>query len=331
MTEVRSGDGGPAPFVPDEYDRVIVASTARSHGTGVRRLPDRRDHYGLLAAVQVETSDDAASLLASLDRPNRRIFIDIEPKQDVDLLRVAAGHVQQASIQTLKPNDSTVDATEAVMLHHYGNDLGGLSCAVYGTGNLGFKIALRLAERRVSVRMAGRSQERVAAVTASIRAILPRHATQQVEVHDGGGVDALITAVTADGVISEAWLDRLRPEALILDVGINNLSAGFIIGALERGHTCQRLDVRAAPYPVPPPRNRYFEDVVGRAELAGVRIVAGGLIGQAGEVVVDQVSQPTRVIGVANGTGGLLAPDRWSPAQREEVMTVAECIDQAGA
>jgi hypothetical protein len=45
---------------------------------------------------------------------------------------------------------------------------------------------------------------------------------------------------------------------------------------------------------------------MGRAELAGVPVVAGGLIGQRGEVVVDTIVAPTRVIGVADGRGHLL-------------------------
>jgi hypothetical protein len=40
--------------------------------------------------------------------------------------------------------------------------------------------------------------------------------------------------------------------------------------------------------------------------MAGVSVVAGGLMGREGDVVIDSISNPTRVIGIADGTGRLL-------------------------
>ena len=35
-------------------------------------------------------------------------------------------------------------------------------------------------------------------------------------------------------------------------------------------------------------------------------MVAGGLIGKRGDVVVDSISNPTRIIGIANVMGGMI-------------------------
>ena len=310
--------------LPDDCHRVMIASTATAQGLGLRRLPDRTDHEGRLAAFQIETTADARLLLPLLDRPGRHLYLDVEAKQDLDLLGLAADLVHAAHVHAMKPNDATVDATDALVLHHHGPNLQGHSVAVYGTGNLGFKLALRLAERRAAVQLFGRSQGRVRQASAAINAILPRHSERLL---GPGGVrtfGTLVSAVARHGAVGTDWLERLEPSALVIDVGINNLTADFIRNAHDRGHTCLRLDVRAAPHPVPPITNPFFASVVGRTHIDGVPVVAGGLIGRPGEVVVDRVVHPELVIGVADGTGGLLPYWLWSAEQREEVALVEE-------
>ena len=49
-----------------------------------------------------------------------------------------------------------------------------------------------------------------------------------------------------------------------------------------------------------------IENIAGRGEINGVTVVAGGLIGKKGDVVVDSISNPNRVIGIADGIGGLI-------------------------
>lgn len=53
--------------------------------------------------------------------------------------------------------------------------------------------------------------------------------------------------------------------------------------------------------------------VMGSAMLSGVHVVAGGLIGRLGSVVVDSIKNPTRVIGIADGLGGILPPEEETP------------------
>jgi hypothetical protein len=45
---------------------------------------------------------------------------------------------------------------------------------------------------------------------------------------------------------------------------------------------------------------------LGEHTMGGYSIVAGGVIGAAGDIVVDSISRPARILGVADGQGGLL-------------------------
>lgn len=304
------------------YTEVMVLSTARRHGRGPQRLPDRADRGRPVAAVQVETDEQAARVLAALDLNGRNLFIDVERKQDLRLMAVARATVSQATVHAIKPNDITVDALVAVLENRFGPDLSDTKILVNGTGNLGFKFALRLAETGCDVHLSGRDSAKVGNLVAAINAVLPAHTPHFVKDSAPIGVQVLVSAVTAEHVITEATVERLAAEALCLDVGINNFAPGFIEAANAAGHVCSRLDVRSAGDPLPVVPNPFFEDVAGRRVVGSSEIVAGGLLGRLGDLVVDQVRRPTRVIGVANGTGGLLAPEAWTAAMASEVADV---------
>jgi len=46
---------------------------------------------------------------------------------------------------------------------------------------------------------------------------------------------------------------------------------------------------------------------VGSIDIDGVKVIAGGLIGPKGCVVINSITQPTQVVGIADGAGGLLS------------------------
>lgn len=312
--------------VASEFETVMVLSTARHHGRGLARLPDRIDRGRRIAALQVETDEQAREVFRRLDRVGIRFVVDVERKQDVDLLRVARELVVKGKYTTIKVNDVTVDALDAVIANHLGPDITDVAVAVVGTGNLGFKFALRLAERGARVAMVGRDRAKAELLCAALNAVLPRFTRHFVETDTREEVRVLVGAASASHVIGEKWVDRLADHALCVDGGIDNFSPGFIALANRLGHSCVRLDVRAAVDATQVDPNPFFNDVAGRSTVAGHAVVAGGYVGLSGEVVVDQIKEPHRVVGVANGTGGLLDPQCWDDAQKRAVAEVEASI-----
>jgi hypothetical protein len=314
--------------VASEFDVVMLLSTARRRAQGVTRLPDRIDRGRRIAALQVETDDQARDVLRRLDRPGLLFVVDVERKQEVDLLRVARAEVVRGRYTTVKANDVTVDALDAVISHHLGTDLVDVVVALVGTGNLGFKSALRLAERGAQVSLVGRDAAKAELLCRALNAILPRFNHHFVEPGVPDVVRVLIVAATARHVVDEGWLDRLADRALCIDVGIDNFAPGFVASANERGHTCLRLDVRAAGSALHIDPNPFFTDVAGRSVIAGHDVVAGGYLGRRGEIVLDQIKEPRQVVGLANGTGGLLDPAQWREEQTLAVAAVKATIDR---
>jgi hypothetical protein len=69
---------------------------------------------------------------------------------------------------------------------------------------------------------------------------------------------------------------------------------------------------------------RVYQESFGSDRLAGVPIIAGGALGDYGDIIVDSVRGPTRVIGVSDGHGGVLFS--YGDRERDGVRRVSEEI-----
>ncbi len=65
---------------------------------------------------------------------------------------------------------------------------------------------------------------------------------------------------------------------------------------------------------------------LGWETLDGVPVVAGGAMGKSGDVIVDSVHHPTRVIGVCDGQGGVRF--RFRDEETERVRRVQAEINR---
>ena len=134
------------------------------------------------------------------------------------------------------------------------------------------------------------------AATPWFGAELSRHLPRKAYV-----VDARIGGILPDGV-SEAQ----GRDCLLLRVDIWSA----LTGALSAAHESL---LRTS-------------DVLGWEMLDGVSVVAGGAMGHAGDVIVDSVHHPTRVIGVCDGRGGVRF--RFNDVETERVRRVQAEINR---
>lgn len=113
-------------------------------------------------------------------------------------------------------------------------------------------------------------------------------------------------AITADHVA------EMEHAILLYDGGIGSLHPEAVPAAEERGIRVVRVDMRPSLAATALERiamKRLVDTHMGRANWNGVDVVAGGLIGREGDVIVDSISRPTRVIGIADGKGAIVRPD----------------------
>ncbi len=129
-----------------------------------------------------------------------------------------------------------------------------------------------------------------------------------------------VTAIVSFGaeyarVLTAVHVPLLSKNAVIYAARPDSFPPSFWEAALAEGLSVCRVDSRtgfSAEISLVIETKKMI-GVMGSVTLSGVSVVAGGIIGRRGSVVVDSIKNPTRVIGIADGLGGILPPEKETP------------------
>ena len=232
-----------------------------------------------------------------------------------------------------KPNDLTMEATDLAILNYFNRNLEGMNIGIYGTGNIAFKLALRLSERNANVYLFGRNHSKVATCISALKQItFDENIIHFGDLKTKTKINCLVSFVTAENVINSDFVGVLGENSLCLDGGIGNFSKQFISLAISNGHEVRRVDVRQSQeimdgY-INSRINSKFTKIIGRDTIKNYPIVAGGIMGKNGEIIVDRIVNPSKVIGIANGIGGVKDESDLSAEEQFKIKEVQSAIEQ---
>lgn len=123
--------------------------------------------------------------------------------------------------------------------------------------------------------------------------------------------------------VSEDVVGAMSDDSTLLDAGIRSISRGAIERAADRGIDLFRSETRAgyiSEVECALITRELFDSVLGSRTVDEVRIVAGGVIGDRGDIVVDSIQDPEHIFGVADGTGGLIESPTAAELKRMEAI-----------
>jgi 4-hydroxy-2-oxovalerate aldolase len=199
---------------------------------------------------------------------------------------------------------------------------GDVAALVVGGDCLAARAAIALADRGRRVIVAG-------GLNPGALQAIARPAARIEFAHDAAVAagEAGVLVGFARRAIDAGIVDALPADATIFDAGIGALQPAAIARASSRGIRVVRPDMRAAlaaEFSAVAGTGRVATELMGRGDIDGIAVVAGGLVGKAGDVVVDSITNPTRVLGVATGEGDVnYAPD---PALVDRMTRVQRAI-----
>lgn len=307
--------------------KFIFLSTTSKHNKSYLRLPDKHvlNHY--YPNFLVSNLKSLNNVINDYNEGDIYFVLDTERKQGISLYHAAS---LENKID-YKPNDLTMEAADLAILNYFNRDISNKDIGIYGTGNIAFKIALRLSERNARVHIFGRKQRKIKVCIDALEQVT----FDKELIHHGdkdSRLDSFVSFVSADEVISSDYNNLLKDNALCLDGGIGNFSKEFISTALENGHDVRRLDVRQSQeimdgY-INSRLNSQFSQIIGRDIINNYPVVAGGIMGQDGQVIIDRIVKPTRVIGIANGIGGVKNESDLSAEEHIKIQEVQSFIEQ---
>src|SRR3990167_11390302 len=320
-----------AKYANDENKKTgfIIGNTAKCSIVQPYSVPLRNTSLMVTGGVIVYSERDAVEIAKLVDGKVDYVLVDAEKKiADADsrtgepgnIERAVREHVQFSKLWTFKGNDLSVEAVDALLTKLYNScerGLGGKKIAIIGCGNLGSKLALKLVERGANVFITRRDQYKLTQLESALNIIKPIYTTTQVVACQDNeqackGVDIVIGASQGTPVISAKMIKLLSPNEIVVDVGKGSICNDAITMAHAYQISVYRLDISCAIAGVIAKlimMDELFEKSMGRKEYNGYYLVSGGVMGKRGDIVVNSISQPTEIYGVADGVGDFLKQD----------------------
>ncbi len=240
----------------------------------------RQNAIYIIGNAEVANADQAIRIAKAIDGHVDYILIDSDRREGAfqDMECKVTEAVSVSKILSYKDCDAQVNATEA-MVAQLLDGIKNKKIGVIGADPLVSKLILRLSDRGCEV--VGLDRQ----------------------------VDMLIGISPFTPVIDQVNLQSLKTGGIVIDAGPGSVAAEAIDQLHRLGITMYRVDMRAGlsgEIINVLETHELKHKIMGKGKIAQVDVVAGGIIGRRGDIVIDSISMPTRVIGVADGKGQLL-------------------------
>jgi len=316
IRKVASRDGLASGF-------IIGSTTKKVDNNKYYITPLRNTGSMIVGGVIVYNERQAMDIAIKIDGKVDYILVDAEKKippsksdygEIPNIERRVREQISRSNLWVYKGNDVTVEAVDALLGHLYKDNLQGIGSkkvAILGAGNLGSKLALKLLERGANVFVTRRNTKKLEKISDAINLIKSQYTIAKVKwttdnLYAATNADIVIGATNGVPVITEKIIVSMAPKGVIVDVGKGTITPAAIKKAEKLKKNIYRVDVTAALCGLIKTLSMTDEillKIMGRRKIGDLTIIAGGIFGHAGEVVVDNVSSPRYVYGIADGKG----------------------------
>lgn len=125
----------------------------------------------------------------------------------------------------------------------------------------------------------------------------------------------------------------LKEGGLLLDGAVGGLTPETIDAARAKGIHVFRPDMRtliAQEVTLGLKYQRFMDAHVGQSFLDDIPIASGGFVAEKGTVIVDSVTVPKQIIGIANGYGRVLEKNELDADQRKTLIKAISILEERG-
>ncbi|HEY3975006.1 MAG TPA: 4-hydroxy-2-oxovalerate aldolase [Candidatus Sulfotelmatobacter sp.] len=265
--------------------------------------------------------------------------VDRKPFGPRNVAESARAILQRTALLTYLDSRVWVEAVEEQVVRLLHEVLNDCEIVIAGDHPRSRFLALRFAERGARVTLLPDPEQTSNAPSLDhVRSLSLDGQELQLSVmkaESGSAFDALNRArVVVVWPSGRPWFDRrftkcLAPKTYVLDAGIGTILPTGIATAQQQGCFLLRVNIwPALTGRLSATHESLMEmrDALGWETLDGVPVVAGGAMGKSGDVIVDSVHHPTRVVGVCDGQGGVRF--RYNEHDAERVRRVQTEINR---
>lgn len=313
----------------------VISTTSKRIGKNWVMLPTRETKYAICGAITVYDLNTAKKITKYIDSKVDYILIDaeIKLKNFSEFVKQISKYVTKSKILLFKNNDLTASSADILISKIY-NDISDKKISIIGAGNIGSKLSLKLAERGAKVYLASEDIKKTKSVTKCINSLKSKYSTGTIFAKDlqqiAKNTDLLIGLTPISDIINSKMIQAINDNGIIIDGGVGNISRHAIKEAAKKGIQIIRLDTRAGfagEISMLFETEKLLEEIQGKAKLNGIEVVAGGIYGKNGAVVLDNILKPKKVLGIADGKGGILH-QKLSSTNLRNLKFVTKLVDK---
>ena len=190
--------------------------------------------------------------------------------------------------------------------------LGGKKILIVGSGNIGFKIGLKLTENGSEVYLNRKNEKKLNKIVQAINIVKPIGTSSSAKKIVNfrkilNKMDILIGATSGSPVITKKDVLKFKKNLLILDIGKGIFFKDALKLAISNKYVLYRLDVT-------PAYNSYLENILSTKKLNfedNVKIIkkkkfvmaTKGILTEENTLIVDNLNKPKKLYGVSDGSG----------------------------
>ena len=268
------------------------------------------------------------------------LLLDVDRKRfgPANSAATAREALKKTALLTYLDSRVWVEAVEDQMVRILNESLTQSEIVIAGDHARSRSLALRLAERGAQVTVIQDPDSREVAVLDSLRSLSMEGSELKLTYARPNDGAAAWVLGRANAVIiwpaGSAWFDHtfatwVSSDAYVFDASIGAILPDGVAEAKRRG--CRLLRVNIWPTLTGALSAAHesllkTKDALGWDTLDGIPVVAGGAMGGSGDVIVDSIHHPTRVVGICDGCGGVKF--RFDDAEAEKVRRVQTEINR---
>lgn len=280
-----------------------IAPSLEPHPHGTRFPFVRSNSLAVIGNADVASFGEALEVAEGVDGEVEFILVsgDRPWPDEPDAVEKLRGRVSLSEVVRYGDTTALVQGVQRLMATLDPGPSGPVG--VLGDDVVGGRIALAVAGEGRHVRLLAREGE--------VEGLDPSRSVEVVDTLKElcRGCAVLISASGPGRTVTREVVELLAEGATIVVISQSSVSEEAVSAAVERGMLVVRLDMRAGlsgEIVAVLESKDLAATVMGRETINGVEVVAGGIVGPRGTVVVDSISAPEVVVGVADGGGGLL-------------------------
>ena len=293
---------------------IIITTTTHPFSERVKIFPLRHVENFVCLPLGIKNNESALDILKEFDGKVDTFFVDIENKLSncYNLFSIFKKNISKSKLIPIKGNDFSADSAFAIM-HFLLSDVSKRKICIVGTGNIGSKLALKLIESGARVYILNSSKESTKKITNAINAIKPKECPDKVigisKSSFPKNFDCIIGFTRGIPVINKRMISCVKQNGYVIDGGLGTIHQSGLDEARKREINILKIDIRIgfqSNATLMLYTEKFLNQTFGFKKISNHKIIAGGYLGKKGDIVVDKISKPSKIIGIADGAGGVL-------------------------